>query len=306
MLAGNDKSRADLGPLYTAANTAAKRRAESWLDANLKRGEKEKFGIVAKLTPELAEILLARNPDNRTVRRSRVSQISADLRDGRVPLNGEPIIVSSCGLLNDGQHRCLSVVETGIGYETFFSFGVERETRLTNDQGDAKQPGDYLSMDGMTSGRQRAAIAGYLWQIEKFGEIPHVAHAPQVRPTKAQIREAAAKFNDEIDTAMSAITKKGCGRICSYALACVAFVLIARRAGKIDAEDFMRHVLKGADLREGHPVLLCRDRLIDEKRKRTNWPNKVVEVLLRTWNMTRRRKRSSKLMVMGEWPEVEV
>lgn len=300
-----DESKKNAEPLFTGSNTSAKRRAQAWLDANLRRGEKEVFGVVGKLSPELAELLLARNPDNRAQKAAMIRGMSTDLRSANVELNGETIIISKCGLLNDGQNRCHAVVEAGVGYDTFFVFGVERATRLSVDQGTARTSGDFLQMEGNANGNVRAAIAGYLLQIERFGEIPAAAHAPGVRPTKTEVRLANARFADEIDAAQAAVPKKGAGRIGSYSLACVSYILIARRAGHIAAEDFMRQLIGGANLSEGHPVLLGRNRLLDEKRARALWPAKTVEIMLRAWNMTRRRKRSSKVQLMGAWPEIE-
>lgn len=307
MMFGKDKARQDdPGPLYTAAANSAVRRADAWLEANLKRGAREKFSLVGMLTPELAEMLLARNPGNRNISKARIQQIATDLREGRVPCNGETIIISKCGMLNDGQHRSAAVVETGIGYETFFSFGVERDSRLTVDQGGARTGGDYLNMDGKEAGNTRAAIAGYLWQVAKYGELPQTPHAPNVRPTKAQVREAAEVYAREIDAARAAIPKEGTHRITSYTLICVAFICIARKAGFIAAEDFIRQLIKGANLSEQHPILLARNRMMDEKRLRTLWPHKAVEIMLRAWNATRSKRRYTKVQLHSRWPEIEV
>lgn len=304
MLFGSDKHKSG-EEIFTGAPNAAVRRAKAWLESMLKRGQKEVFGIEGDLTPELAEILLNNNPINRTIVGAVLEQIERDMVAGNYTFNGEPIIVSREGFINDGQHRCHSSKNTGRTVRTMFVFGLPYETRMTTDQGRVKTPGDYLTMSGLDAGHTRAAIAGYLWQIERFGEIPQTAHAPGNRPTKIEGRVAETKYREEIESAMRAVPKAGSHRIASYSLMCVAFTLIARKAGAILAEDFVRQMIKGANLSEKHPILLARNRLLDEKRGRTLWPNKAIEIIVRAWNATRSRRRYSKVQLHGRWPEIE-
>jgi hypothetical protein len=292
--------------LFTAVQNPAVRRADAWLDAMLKRGQKERFGIEGDLTPEIAEILLAKNPVNRTIKRSVLEQIERDVVAGNYTFNGEPIIISREGYINDGQHRCLAAKNTGRTVRTMFVFGLPYETRMTTDQGTAKTPGDYLTMAGLEAGNTRAAIAGYLWQVDRFGEIPQAAHAPGNRPTKVEGREAEALYREEIEAAMRAVPTEGTHRIASYTLCCVTYILLARRVSPILAQDFLRQIIAGTGLSEGHPILLGRNRLLDEKRTRHLWPHKAVEIMLRTWNYTRRRRRASKVQLEGKWPVIEI
>jgi len=80
----------------------------------------------------------------------------------RLRQRGEP--GSKCGQLNDGQNRCAAVVRSGLTVPTIFVFGLERETRLTVDQGVGKRPGDYLAMSGVANSNHVAAIAAMIWQ----------------------------------------------------------------------------------------------------------------------------------------------
>lgn len=301
-----DKGKPAEAQLFTASDNQAVRRARAWLDAMIKRGQKEVFAVEADLTPEIAELLISKNPGNRTLKRPLLAQIERDIVAGNYTFNGEPIIISVEGYINDGQHRSWAVKNTGRAVRTLFVFGLPYDTRMTTDQGVAKTPGDYLAMTGLDSGNTRAAIAGYLWQIERFGEIPQAAHAPGNRPTKVEGREAEEKYRAEIEAAMHAVPKEGSHRVASYTICCVTYILLARRVSPILAQDFIRQIIAGTGLSEGHPVLLGRNRLLDEKRTRHLWPHKAVEILLRTWNFTHRKKRASKVQLEGRWPAIEV
>ena len=108
--------------------------------------------------PDLAAELLRNNPDNRFVRNGNYSKLVDDLRAGRWTFNGESILISKEGLLNDGQHRCLAVVETNVPIDAMMTFGLERASRVTVDQGGAKSAGDFLAMEKIPNSTNVAAI----------------------------------------------------------------------------------------------------------------------------------------------------
>jgi hypothetical protein len=65
---------------------------------------------VARVTPQLAETLLASNFANRKINNKRVTSYSKTIKDGEWKLTGQPIIISEDGKVIDGQHRLSAVV----------------------------------------------------------------------------------------------------------------------------------------------------------------------------------------------------
>lgn len=299
------KVRAQVTPLFSAAETSERRRAKSWLESRIVRGQGDVFSEAALLSPELAELLMQRNDDNRQVKPSVVSTIKRDILEGRWELNGEPIIVSTCGKLNDGQHRCMAVIDSGRTVQAFFTFGLTRGSRSTIDTGTARTPGDLVSMRGLESGNTVAAVAGYLWQIDNYGEIPQAAHAPNVRPTKAQMLDVVDRRMSEIQTSMAAVPKSGSSRIASHSILCVAHILLSRVASRDDAAAYIASLVKGEKLDGRDPIFVARERMMEEKRKRAMWPHKAIEIVLRGWNLHRRGKAVGKIQIMAAWPKVE-
>lgn len=280
------------------------RRAVAWLSHRILRGNREIFSEVVTVTPELARLLLSRNHSNRSVR-ALVEGIKTDIVEGRWELNGETIIVSKDGYLNDGQHRLLAVDESGLPIKTVMTFGVERETRFSTDTGSAKTSGDLLSMSGIGNANSVAAIAGYLWQIERFGRIPEAAHAQGARPTKQQVQDMARRQQAKIEAALDLVPKRGSARIASHSLLTTGHIYLSSVTEDPDAvTEFLRRLVRGDKKDDRDPVFVARERMLEEKRKRHLWPAKAMEIVLRGWNMHRRGVSTGKIQLMGEWPKI--
>lgn len=139
---------------------------ESWL----KRGRSEVFTVVHIVTPDLARLLLAHNDANRPVAwngfpRS-VAAYAGAMKRGEWALNGEAIIVANNGELNDGQHRLHGVIQAQCGVPMQITFGVERDTRHTVDQGIARSPGNVLAIMGEINTNALACELQFLWAMD--------------------------------------------------------------------------------------------------------------------------------------------
>lgn len=137
---------------------------------HIKRGEDEFFAQVVCVTPEIASFLLERNVENRQIRwkanvRSVQSYAEAMTR-GEWELNGQTIIVSRDGFLNDGQHRLWAVIEANVAVDMLVTFGAERQTRSTVDKGSAKTPGDTLKQNGEINCNVLAHALQFVWAKE--------------------------------------------------------------------------------------------------------------------------------------------
>ena len=140
------------------------------LNAWLKRGQREIFSVAVDMTPDLAARLLERNSDNRPIRaegaKRSVAAYADAMRRGEWLQNGEAIIVSRDGALNDGQHRLNAVIRSGRTVEMMLTFGVDRDSRHTVDQGSARTPGHILSMHGEKSANQLATAIAFVWMYD--------------------------------------------------------------------------------------------------------------------------------------------
>lgn len=119
------------------------------------------------ITPVLAKDILESNIMNRPLNQTTVQDYENQLRKGLWRLNGEPIIVSSGGVLLDGQHRLKACVNTGIPFETLFVSGVPEEAFPTIGTGRGRTAGDILSIAGVSDYGNKAGIITRYFNLVK-------------------------------------------------------------------------------------------------------------------------------------------
>lgn len=272
------------------------------------------FTEIMVIGPSMAMAMLERNPadENRKLSQSRVALYAADMAAGRWQgLNGQTIVISRDGYLNDGQHRLSAVVATGGNIPFTVVFGVERETRLTLDQNKARTPGDYLGMSGITNANKVAAVANILYAYES-GALRHIkgnaGQAFGVRntaPTKALLHDYAVKRLDQIKHALRLVDSHLARSICVDSRLAAAYVIIENAAGETDATAFFERLVSGENLSRNNPILAARNRLMAERELRQNSPAKVIEIVARAWNSYRRGQPMTRLSLNGTFPKVE-
>ena len=69
---------------------------------------------IKRITPDVAEIWLANNTDNRKVRRATVIQYAEDMSNGKWVPTHQGIALNRAGNVVDGQHRLLAIIRSGV------------------------------------------------------------------------------------------------------------------------------------------------------------------------------------------------
>ncbi len=260
------------------------------------------------LTPKRAKELLKSNFDNRSLSKTRIESYADDILNGRWDFNGETIIMSDTGEMNDGQHRCHAVILAGKSIPTILVTGVPRSSRFTTDQGYARTTGHFLSMNGVKNYNVVSRVAKIILQIEKSdnGEVSETTRhglsgSSPMKATKQEILDYANNRLDEIRQALDAVNHKGARRLRSVAIIVAVRVFLARHANPAAVDVFLDKMCSGANL--SGPMLKSRERLLDEKIAGTATTHKCFELLIRAWNTHRAGKRT-KVVVRGYWPEI--
>ena len=279
----------NISTLFSAAKSD-RRRGEAWLNSRLERVARGEVFTEAdvRVSPALAEMLLAINTQNRSIRDQRVKKYGRDMREGNYRNNGQPIIVSDTGELNDGQHRLLACINTGCTFVTDIKFGAIRETMSTVDTGAARTPGNALAFAGYKDPNNLGRAALFVWQIDTFGRLVNASGA---KPTHAQILEtvdANPGLQESLPMGRSLkkvnLTTIGLGTAIDYLL---------RRRDKTQGAAFMRKLADGTGLSDKRdPILKARNRLMEITGAGGVGPdmNRMAVVLL-AWNAFRRNER---------------
>lgn len=276
------------------------RRMELWLNEQIAAGKKRPHSTVVTLTPVLASLLLERNPKNRPLTATNIMELSADAANGRFVFNGESIIVSDSGILNDGQHRCKIVVSTGVAIETVIVFGPKEDTRFTVDTGRSKTVANFLSMQGRTYTKAFGAAVGYYLQWNDTNSIPN---GGTNRPTKQQILAAAAElpgFDASVEFTAGATKTVRSHAVIAF---CHYVFWKKSRASRADADEFVMRLIDGEGLRRGSPILYARNRLLNMGRLTA--PGARAELLFRCWNAWRAGHGVERCTLTGKLPKLE-
>ncbi|MBW6531911.1 hypothetical protein KZ820_14310 [Sphingomonas sp. RRHST34] len=253
----------------------------AWLHEMIASSQEPTLRIV-DASPPLAKALLDLNGGNRSVRTTKVAQYAADMAAKQWTLNGEPIIISKDGQLNDGQHRCLAIIDANTTVQLALMFGIERETRLTVDQGSARSAGDFLAMEGVVNASAVAAIARMVLAYERAQGAGLTGHQ---YITSAEVRARVATDKDLAEAATFGHTNSGYSRsFAAGSLIGFAYYELARVNRQL-AHDFLERVCRGDNLAIGSPAHTLREKLIAAGRTPRD---RKLAMIFKAWNFYRR------------------
>ena len=274
-------------------------RSELWLKAMVDKAKDGVFTQLVNITPELARCMLKRNPDNKKIRPKRVLELAREITEGRWAVNGETIVVSNTGELNDGQHRLSAIVHSNTPVNINVCFGPTRDSRFTTDTGSPKGVADFITMNKGQYGTSAAAAAKLLLAYER-GLFAITGNLLQ---SKTEIFNFYNQNADEINNAVVNTESKFLKNIGGRSAFVVAYVLCARENPKRVIE-FFELLKTGEGLKHGCPILQLRSHALELQRKRSrNWER--LEAILRYWNSwVHGAQRSRNITLCGSYPEI--
>lgn len=282
---------------HTISGTRA---ASLWLSGEVTKAATKLTTQVVDLTPDLAAALLERNPQNRRLSENSVEQFARDIKSGNWAFNGESIVVSSDGLLNDGQHRCAAVVKAKKAIPVVLVVGAERETRTTLDQGKNRLISDYLAMEGHVGAPILASAAYIAWQVERYG---FTTRSKDFRPTKGELMTYIDEHGGLIKS-VGRIPQYGVRKLGGRPVLAFCHWHLSKWANPAEADGFIESLLTGIGLERGDPILYIRNRLLQLTGMTVG---ERVELIIRGWNLHRRGETVSRIPLNGgKLPDVEV
>jgi len=253
----------------------------AWLHAVIQDAQDQPKMHVVDVSPALAKAMLDLNDNNRNIRRSKLAQYTADMAAGKWTLNGEPVIISKDGKLNDGQHRCVACIDANVTVPMMLVFGVDRESRLTVDQGGARSAGDFLGMEGVPNATTVSAIARMAIAYER-NEGRALGNSNYV--TSAEIRDRVAQDVEIAEAAKFAVSNNHyASRFCPGSIIGFAYYVLSR-IHHDEAKSFLERVCRGDGLSIGSPAYTLRQKLLDDSKTR----DRRIALILKAWNFHRR------------------
>jgi hypothetical protein len=132
---------------------------------------------VIEITPEQALSWLQANTFNRTISPSVVKKYASDMASGNWTLNHQGIAFDDDGVLVDGQHRLMAMVESGQAIKTLVSFG---SNRTGIDELRARLPHEVIKFGAMSDWIGRGHIATAKSALAIFTKSSGVASTCQL------------------------------------------------------------------------------------------------------------------------------
>ncbi|PSV43601.1 hypothetical protein [Photobacterium indicum] len=101
---------------------------------------------VCIVTPEMAHNLLKANKRNRTPSLRYVKSYVRQIKAGEWVINGDTIKIDVDGVIVDGQHRLMAIVESGVPVQYVIVTGLPKKAFSTVDIGNSRKAGQLLNM----------------------------------------------------------------------------------------------------------------------------------------------------------------
>lgn len=293
-------------PVAASPNTNKTRRRDPGFNAIIAAmNETAQLGqpvtIRTQISPITAEWLLGLNADNRRLSETKVLQYSDDMTGGRWEENGDGISVATCGSLNNGQHRLVAVIHSGMTITTNVTVGLTRKSRATNDIGLPRTLANVLTMDGVDNASIVGAMTRLIIGWETSGSA---AIRPARENSGPKIQERIEGDAAIVESAAYTKTVKGKARgILSVSQ--IGFLhYILKKHSPEHAEEFLTGVTTGVEGTKGldadDPRYIARERLAKDVKKLSN--QERVEIVFRAWNMWRTGKTVARFMLTNRIP----
>lgn len=242
------------------------------------------------VTPEQATTWLAKRKHNRAIRKTDVTFLSRQLREGLWRRNPQPILFErSSGLLVDGQHRLSAVVDSGI--PTWFRIeSVDDDVMPVLDTGRSRTAGDVLSMgdqaavSGSYTAQAAAAKLLLAWERNRNPFIGQAGGSGRIANVEIWQFMSRALYPTIVFNVARGVQLQSAGVPGGSGM----WGAMLTKFETIDSalcDEFYEGMLTGADLAETSPILAVRNRLRASRNSRYVMPRvETATVIIRGWN----------------------
>lgn len=228
--------------------------------------------VAVNVTPELAQLWLAKTAKNRSLSDTHVERLSRSLVQGDwVPTN-DAITFNDAGELTNGQHRLTAISVTGKAAPCLVVRGIGMEAL---DTGRKRSVADGLGISGFDSPMILSPALAFLWRYEnhiRSGMNPTLAEAKRLLKENAELPESVP-----YGWGVRAILSAGKGTFVHY---------MASRRNKDKADEFLGRLADGVSLGPTSPILVLRNRLIGHKAGETLLHrDEIMDLAIKAWNL---------------------
>jgi hypothetical protein len=244
---------------------------------------------------EQAKAALDANVKNRTERDRRTLGYFRNIVTGQWPFVGDSIRFDWDGKLLDGQHRMKAVLRAaeaaeGAGLDpdtagiwVIVVRGLPPEAQDSIDIGGARNAGDQLKLAGFDYASQMATLARMI--ITLGSAAPSLPGVSTIRPTDPEVQQLVRQLSGEM-TECIGLAQEGLKRARELKLMprAVQYALWEFRSyDQKTADGWLEWLVSGADMSEGHPVMVLRRYLLNPRRRKLSALDQL-DLFHQSWN----------------------
>lgn len=213
---------------------------------------------VESITPETARKYLKSNTSNRNVRQLAVSEYANEMRSGRWLLTHQGIAFDSEGVLIDGQHRLLAIIEAGVPIEMMVSRDLPKFvnghaglfTSDVVDNGRKRTVADQLRMNHGVENPNLAAAAART--------IATICTSHDKRVPIGPVAQILSIYGEDLDAIIHIIGQFAPVRRAGI----VGALTFAAKVHREETMHFTYDLVNGEEMKRGNPALALRNHLI--------------------------------------------
>lgn len=242
-----------------------------------------------KITPEHARELLLLNKGNRPLVSHHVKRLTQEMKEGRWKFNGDPIRISVSNRLLDGQHKLHAIVMSNTTQEILLVRGLPDDVFDTIDVGRKRTGSDIFAIMGEKNTSQLTSALNILTNFAEHGMNNRRVSYP------VTVLEDTLDQHPTIRHSISFLANYK-GRLMPQSCAAALHYLFTQKDALL-ADSFFEALTSGANLSQGDPVFLLRERLIANCAARQKYDvTYIMAISVKAWNAMRTKK---SLRVLG-------
>jgi len=248
-----------------------------------------------------ATAFLDDRPQNRSLSEHRAKQISDQITDGRWVPNGESIVLTHDGKLEDGQHRNRAIQIAGKAIISYVVYSTQKASRTldTIDTGWSRTSGHRLAAEGVENYNLKAAIIA----VDRYSSAAVGGSFPSGR--KADHEEVVKIYRQNHVNIDAAAALAARFRVKGLPASILGFVCWRGfDGGHVNqAESFAEALCTGANLAPSNPALILRERLkIQGPTKGIGSRKVILAMTIKCWRAFRDKKQFKQI----KWESREV
>lgn len=245
---------------------------------------------VMTITPAKAAKMLEMNrPGNRSVIQRRVAKYADEMIANRWGPTGQGISFSEDGFLEDGQHRLLAVVKSGVTVQMLVATGVSSDEFLHFDTGATRGPATMASIAGYKYGTAVASAARLLYLYRTQPDLVWAGSSIKLNPSIDVLLQELGRWPHIEEAALSATLMNKSARIPPAAGTAGLALLSRADGGHGYYEQFLDALQYGANLSRNDPRLTLRNWFGNQARATRGsgggvHRQRALAILLKGWN----------------------